>query len=103
MSMLNLNDFRTTSLTREPFDHLIVPRFIRPDALDSVQADYPWIEQGGSFPLSTLTYGAAFEQLTRELLGHEMRGAFAEKFDMDLCERPATLTVRGFCRPKDGK
>lgn len=103
MSMLNLEQFRRTPLTGEPFDHLIVPRFIRPEVLDSVQADYPWIEQGGSFPLSTLTYGAAFDQLTRELLGDEMRAAFAEKFDMDLCERPATLTVRGCCRPKDGK
>jgi SM-20-related protein len=90
-------------MTREPFDHLIVPRFIRPEVLESVQADYPWIEQGGSFPLSTLNYGAAFDQLSRELLGDAMRSAFAEKFGMELTDRPATLTVRGCCRPKDGK
>jgi len=103
MSMLKLDDFRRTQLTREPFDYLIVPGFIRPDVLDSVQADYPWIEQGGSFPLSTLKYGAAFDALARELLGEEMRAVFGEKFNMDLAERPATLTVRGYCRAKDGK
>ncbi len=103
MSMLRLDAFRDTALAHEPFDHLIVPGFIRSEAVDSVQADYPWIEQGGSFPLSTLTYGVAFDRLTRELMGDEMRAAFAEKFEMDLSERPATLTVRGYCRPKDGK
>ena len=103
MSMLRLDAFRDTPLAREPFDHLIVPRFIRTEVLDSVQADYPWIEQGGSFPLATLNFGAAFDRLTRELLGPEMKAAFGEKFDMDLSERPGTLTVRGYCRPKDGK
>ena len=103
MSMLNLDAFRNTPLVHEPFDYCIMPRFIKPEALDRIQADYPDIQQGGSFPLSTLTLGPDFEMLTQELLGPAMRSAFAEKFKMDLLGRPATLTVRGYCRAKDGK
>jgi SM-20-related protein len=103
MSMLNLDAFRKTSLVHEPFDYCIVPRFIKPEAQDRIQADYPDIQQGGSFPLTTLTFGPAFETLTQELLGPAMQAAFAEKFKIDLQTRPATLTVRGHCRAKDGR
>jgi SM-20-related protein len=103
MSMLDLEAFRRTPLVREPFEYCIVPRFIMPEALDSVQRDYPAIQQGGSFPVSTLSYGPAFDALSQELLGAAMRTAFAEKFHIDLSHRPATLTVRGQCRTKDGK
>jgi hypothetical protein len=103
MSMLNLDAFRRTPLVRKPFDYCIVPRFIKPEKLDAIQADYPTIKQGGSFPVSTLTYGPAFKALTQELLGPAMRAAFAQKFKLDLLGKPATLTVRGHCRSKDGK
>ena len=36
-------------------------------------------------------------------MSDDLRYAFAEKFEMDLTQRPATLTVRGRCRQKDGK
>ncbi len=101
--MLDLEAFRRTPLVHEPFDHCIIPRFIKPEALDRIQADYPDIKQGGSFPVGTPTYGPAFETLAQELLGPAMRAAFADKFKLDLSDRPATLTVRGFCRAKDGK
>ena len=103
MSLLDLEAFRRTPLVRKPFDYCIVPRFIKPESLDRIQADYPGIKQGGSFPVGSLTYGPVFEMLTQELLGPAMRAAFAEKFKMDLTGRPATLTVRGHCRAKDGK
>lgn len=103
MSLLNLDAFRRTPLIADPFEHLIVPEFIRPFAIAEIMADYPRIRQGGSFPLSSLGYGPAFERLAQELRGPAMRAAFAEKFDLDLSDRPTTLTVRGICRPKDGK
>jgi SM-20-related protein len=103
MSLLNLEAFRHTPLVHEPFDHCIIPRFIKPEALDRIQADYPDIKQGGSFPVGTLAYGPAFETLAQELLGPAMRAVFADKFKLDLSDRPATLTVRGLCRAKDGK
>ena len=103
MRYIDLDVFRSTSLVREPFEHAIVPRFIKSDSIASVLADFPRIEQGGSFPLSSLKFGPSFQQLCSELQGSSMTEAFAAKFEMDLSERPTTLTVRGLCRAKDGK
>jgi hypothetical protein len=82
---------------------LVLPGFVRADCLKRIEADFPKIEQGGSFPLASLTFGDAFGELGDELLGESVRAAFAEKFGLDLAGRPATLTVRGRCRSKDGK
>lgn len=103
MSLINLQAFRDTPLTRTPFDFAVVPNFVKPEVLDRILADFPQIDQGGSFPLSALKYGPVFGELVEELTGTEMRSAFADKFAIDLTGRPATLTVRGLCRPKDGK
>jgi hypothetical protein len=99
---LKLDAFRATPLVREPFPYLIVPRFIRREALAGIHADYPRIDQPGSFPVGGLQYGPAFRRLLAALEGPEMRTAFAEKFQMDLTGRPTMVTVRGRCGPKDG-
>ena len=103
MQILDLTRFREASVTRDPFEFLVVPGFVRREFLARISGDFPRIDRGGSFPLSSLCYGTMFSSLVDELLGDELRAAFAEKFALDLSQRPATLTVRGYCRPKDGK
>ncbi len=103
MSLLNIDAFRKSALRTEPFDYLMVPDFVSTENCTRVITDYPVIHRGGSFPLSSLTSTGAFKQLCDELRGRELRDAFAEKFDMDLTQRPTTLTVRGYCRAKDGQ
>ena len=103
MSMLNLESFRDTSLTSDPYEYLVLPGFVRADCLKRIDTDFPKIEQGGSFPLASLSYGGAFAELSDELLGESVKAAFSDKFGLDLAGRPATLTVRGRCRAKDGK
>jgi hypothetical protein len=102
MHSLDLDAFRATRLIREPFDYLIVPGFIRPEARAAINADYPRIEEPGSFPAGGLTFGPAFHSLLHALTGPELRGAFEEKFRIDLTGRPATVTVRGRCGTRDG-
>lgn len=102
MSILNLETFRATPLTRSPFDYLVVPGFINAPERAAVQADYPRIEQPGSFPVHELTYGPAFGRLLQELNGPAMRAAFEEKFQIDLTGRPTITTVRGRCCERDG-
>jgi hypothetical protein len=102
MSMLDLAAFRATPLTREPFDYLILPGFIKAEALPTIHADYPRVNRPGSFPLSEVRYGRVFAALVDELRGPEMRAAFAEKFDVDLEGRPTMITVRGQCGERDG-
>ena len=101
--ILDLARFAATPLVRQPFDHLIVPGFIAPAALPGLNADFPAIAKGGSYPTETLKYGGAFAALVEEIESDAMRRAFAAKFDIDLEARPVMITVRGHTRAKDGR
>jgi hypothetical protein len=101
--VIDIDAFRAAPLVEEPFQHAIVPDFVPEAAMDAILADYPQVNRGGSFPLGALDYGPAFAALCDALRGESLRAAFEEKFDMDLSRRPTTLTVRGRCRPKDGR
>ena len=100
---MNLDAFKATPLTREPFEFLAVPNFLNPEACGAINRDYPKIGGSGSFPAARLSFGPAFQTLLDELASDAFRDAFAEKFDVDLTGRPHTITVRGKCAPKDGR
>jgi hypothetical protein len=102
MDVLDLAAFRATPLRHQPFEYLILPRFVRPEACDAINADYPAIDTPGSYPLGRLTYGPGFRALVDALESEPVRAAFAEKFDTDLRRRPTTITVRGRCGTRDG-
>jgi hypothetical protein len=103
MSMLDLEAFAATPLASAPYPHLIVPGFLRSEALGSVHRDYPVIDRPGSFPTTELNFGPAFSALLAELEGPELRRAFADKFAIDLDGRPTMVTVRGMAQAKDGR
>lgn len=102
MFAIDLEKFLATPLTREPFEYLIQPGFIRPEALAAINSDFPRIDSPGSFPLSEVRYGPAFAGLMDELQGAAMRTAFEEKFQISLENRPTMITVRGRCGERDG-
>jgi hypothetical protein len=102
MNELDLEAFRAAPLVLQPFPYLVLPGFIRPEARAALNADYPRIDDPGSFPVEDLTCGPAFASLVRTLTGPEVRAAFAEKFGVDLEGRPTMLTVRGRCGTRDG-
>jgi SM-20-related protein len=103
MSTIDLDGFSRTPLECDPYDYLIVPGFLKTAALEAIAVDYPQIDRPGSFPLSGLKSGPAFEALVAELKGPEIRDAFATKFGIDLTGRPTTITARGRCQAKDGQ
>jgi SM-20-related protein len=100
---LGIEQFRTTALVLQPFEHLIVPQFIGAQALAEINTDYPKISTSGSFPADQLSFGPAFRTLLEELNGDEFREAFEEKFGTELAGRPTITTVRGRCGAGDGK
>jgi SM-20-related protein len=102
MSALDFERLRQVPLTTEPFSFVIVPGFIRGDALAAIHRDYPRVSRAGSFPVSTLRYGPAFAAVVEELQGPAMRRAIEEKFGIALDGRPTMVTVRGRCRARDG-
>jgi hypothetical protein len=102
-TMLNMEFLQAAKVASEPFPYLIVPNFIKPEALAAIEADFPKIDVPGSLPLRTLHYGENFGQFMREIQGPEMTAVVAEKFAIDLSKRPTMVTVRGKCRPSDGQ
>jgi SM-20-related protein len=102
MQVLDFAAFRAAPLFHNPFDYLILPRFVRPEACAAINADYPAIAEAGSFPLGQLEYGPGFRSLIDALESEEMRSAFEDKFGIDLDGRPTTITARGRCGTRDG-
>ena len=103
MPYLDLEALGRTPLKTEPYDYLVVPDFVRADQFRSVVADYPQVPGPGSHPLSELPIEGHFKCLLDELNGPEFRHAVEDKFGIDLLSRPTMFTVRGECRPSDGK
>ncbi len=103
MPALNLDVLRTTPREREPFDHVVVPGIVSDLVLDAVGAEFPIADAPGSFPLEALECGPALSQLNDELQSSAMTDAISQIFDIDLQGRPTMLTVRGWCRARDGK
>jgi SM-20-related protein len=102
-SATNLAALAAAPLQRDPYPYVIVPGFIKSDALAAIEQDYPAVGKPGSFPLPTLKYGAAFQSLMQEIQGPEMTRIVGEKFGIDLSDRPTMVTVRGQCRASDGQ
>ena len=101
--MLNLAALEQTSVHVNPFPFLAVPNFIDENALERIEKDYPAVSQPGSFPLETLRFGPAFANFMAELRQPRFRSIVGSKLGIELAGRPATITVRGRARERDGQ
>ena len=101
---LDLERFEKTPLVNDPFEYLVVREFVKSEARQAINDDYPKVLKPGSFPLGELTFGPKFKELIDDLNSPEFRAAFERKFRIDLTGRPTMITVRGRCSAKkDGK
>jgi len=100
---LDIEKLRATPLATEPFEHVIVPGFLGPDSVAAINATYPSIARGGSYPLSALDAGMAIKEVIEELDGPAFEAAIAEKFGVTLREKPKMYSLRGHVRAEDGK
>lgn len=99
---IDVEAVRGATVTREPFPYFMVPRFVRPDAIDAINADFPAVAHAGSFPLPTLKFGPAFAAFMDAIRGPEFTRAVADKLGIDLSRRPTMVTVRGQSNARDG-
>lgn len=102
MEIFDLEAFRLTPLARDPYEHLVIPGFVKAEALEKINANYPKIDHAGSYPLESLAFGPAFQEMVDALESDQFRKAFEEKFGIDLAGRPTTITVRGRSDTRDG-
>lgn len=87
----------------EPYSHIVVENFVKPESLASVVAELPKLSKGGSFPIDSLKFGPHAKALMQELEGPRFRAAVARKFGLDLDGAPTMVTLRGASREKDGR
>ena len=100
---IDLEAFQAAPVTREPFPFVMVPHFVKSEAMAAINADYPLVIHPGSFPLPTLEYGPAFAQFVAAIQGPEFTRAVERKLDVDLAGRPTMVTARGMSAARDGQ
>ncbi len=103
MALLNLDKLRSAEVRTDPYEWVVVPGFIDPDTVKAINSTYPRIEQGGSFPIESLTESMAIKGVIDELDGAEFETLIEDKFDVDLSGRPKMYSLRGYTRAKDGQ
>jgi len=102
-ALLDLPALQAAPVAEAPFRHILVPNFVHPEALARVHADLPRRERGGSFPPEALRLGPAAAALMHEMEGAALRDTIAAKLGLALDEAPSMLTVRLYCRERDGQ
>jgi SM-20-related protein len=100
---IDVDAVRRATVAREPFPYFMVPGFVRADAIDAINADFPQVTHAGSFPLPTLTFGPAFRQFMDAIQGPEFTAAVGTQLGMDLKGHPTMVTVRGQSAARDGQ
>jgi Rps23 Pro-64 3,4-dihydroxylase Tpa1-like proline 4-hydroxylase len=80
-----------------------VPGFLSAGSLERINATFPPISQGGSYPVDALDDGMAIKDVIEELDSPRFEAVVAEKMGVDLAGRPKMFSLRGFTRAKDGK
>jgi len=103
MALLNLDKLRATKLETDPYEYVVVPEFLSPETVSRINATYPRIEKGGSYPVESLAESMAIKDVIAELDGPAFEAAISEKFGVDLGGRPKMYSLRGYTRAKDGQ
>jgi hypothetical protein len=103
MIALDFDRLAATPIGTDPYPHVVVPNFVRPDDLKRVLADLPPLNKRGSFPPDSVRLGPAARSLVTELEGSRLKSLIAERFDLDLADAPSMLTLRGWTSERDGR
>ncbi len=103
MAHLNLDMLRAATVETSPYLYTIVPGFLGAGSVARVNATYPKIEKGGSFPVELLEESMAIKEVIAELDSREFEQIIADKFSVDLVGRPKMYSLRGYTRAKDGQ
>jgi hypothetical protein len=103
MAHLDLARLNAAPLHQEPYLYTVVPGFLSADTVSRINATYPPIAAGGSYPIESLSESMAIKEVIDELDGPAFEAAIAEKFSVNLSGRPKMYSLRGYTRAKDGQ
>ena len=103
MAHLAMDKLNAAKIETSPYMYTIVPGFLPPETVSRINATYPKIEKGGSYPIESLDASMAIKEVIDELDGPEFEKAIAEKFAVDIAGKPKMYSLRGYTRAKDGQ
>ncbi len=103
MATLELDKLKQARIETAPYSYTIVPGFIRPETVAMINATYPKIDKGGSYPVESLDQSMAIKAVIDELDQPAFEALVAEKFQVELAGRPKMFSLRGYTRAKDGQ
>jgi len=101
--VLNLSALAASSAFAEPFPYFTARNALDSASLAAVSETFPAIPGPGIFPLSELKYGGAFAELLADIESPALETLIGEKLGVDLTGLPLMITVRGYCRARDGR
>lgn len=103
LSIIKLDALREAPLKETPFPYVVIENFLRAEYAADVSQAFPEIKSRGSFPVTHLKSGEAFQSLIEELNSATLKAAIAEKFAINLDGRSTMITVRGKASSRDGR
>ncbi len=103
MAHLNLDKLRAAKVETDPYQFTVVPGFLSAESLRRINATYPKIDGGGSFPIDSLDENMTIKEVIDELDGPAFEDIIEEKFGVALDGRPKMYSLRGYTRAKDGQ
>lgn len=102
MAHLNLDKLRAAKVESDPYTYTVVPGFLSAESVSRINATYPNIEKGGSYPIESLDENMTIKEVIDELDGPEFQALISGKFGVELDGRPKMYSLRGYTRAKDG-
>ena len=102
--MLNFELIKKAEINSEFYPFFTIRDvFLNEEDHKKIATDFPNINEGGSFPSNSVSYGESIQSLIDDLEGDQMRTILENKFQVDLKDKAVVSTFRGYSRIKDGK
>jgi SM-20-related protein len=101
--ILDFEKLSATPLERDPYEHVVVEKFVRPEHFGQVTADFPVLPGPGLHPPTAVELKGSFALMFEEFHSEVFREIIANKFEVDLRGKPLMATIRGFTRARDGQ
>ncbi|AMX03745.1 2OG-Fe(II) oxygenase [Microbulbifer thermotolerans] len=102
-NMLNFTEIKATTVKTDPFPYLYVKNSVSADHIQSLIADFPPLEKGGSFNIDDVSTSERFRRFIELFDSEDFRRIICDKFAVDVMDKPMLATLRGFSRAKDGR
>jgi SM-20-related protein len=102
-TIINYAAIADATVQQTPYPFFGIDNVFAESRHQDLLADFPEISSGGSLPLESIEVKGALADLIDEIKGDQFREVMAEKFAVDLQDKPIIITARGFSRQKDGQ